>query len=178
MEVERVNEMLANYREYSARCAFLKNEIEDLQSMLAALQQTVVEDTVSTTSVVTGMPRGTVTSDPTGRLAIMLASGYTPPHIQQIEEEIAALRAELNTKSATIRYVDSWLLALNEKQGFILRRKAVDSLQWREIIYLYNKEFGVEYSRNGVKKIYHAALNKVYKVAGCPRPKSGRKVSE
>lgn len=177
MQLERVNEMLSNYREHAARCAALKVEIADLEQLLEDLYKTVVEDTVTTTSVVTGMPRGTLMSDPTGRLASMLASGGTPSHIRQLEDEIRDLKIEASEKGATIRYVDSWMLALNEKQKFVLRRKIIDNLQWREIIYGYRREYGIEYSRNGIKKIYKGALERLYRAAGCFKSKSSQKVA-
>lgn len=176
MEPERVDEMLSKYREHSARYAALCNEIADLEALLESMRRTVVQDTVSTTSVVTGMPRGTITSDPTGRLGTLLASGAMPAHIRELEDELLTLRQEADTAHATVRYVDSWLLALNEKQAFIVRRK-LDGLQWREIVYDYTKEFGTEYSKNGIRKIYKSALCKIYKAAGVTQRHSGRKVA-
>ena len=168
---EQVNEMLNNYRGRSARIALIESEISDLKDMYEDMSKTIVEDSISATASLTGMPRGTKISDPTGRLAIDIASGETPKHLQDIKDDIDALYRERRCLITPCRKVDALLKALNEKQEFILRRKAIDQMQWREIIFTYKKTFGIEYSRQGAKNIYKASLLCLYKVAGCDKIK-------
>lgn len=172
---ENLIEMLAHYREYTARCGCIETDISDLKRMIASLQNSLAADMAAPHTAMTGMPHGSGISDPTARIGAMLASGYVPDDIRQLEDEIKTLEQELAEKSSKIRYVDSLLMALNEKQCFVLRRKGIDQLQWREIIYGYKKEFGIEYSRTGLKKIYKSALAKMQKIEKCPE--SVQKVS-
>lgn len=167
LTVEQVNDMLYHYRENSARVALIDTELSNLRDLYDIMSKTMVEDSVSTTSVLTGMPRGTKTSDPTGRVGLDMAAGRIPSHMQDIAEDMRTLTMERRERSYPVDRVNALLQALNEKQEFILRRKAIDQMQWREIIYGYKKLFGIEYSRQGIKKIYKASLDRLYKVAGC-----------
>lgn len=169
LTVEQVDEMLHNYRENTARIALIDTEISSLRNLYADMEKTIVEDSVSTTSVLTGMPRGNKTSDPTGRVGIGVAAGDVPSHMRQIEDEIRVLSRERRELQTPVEKVDALLKALNEKQGFVLYRKAIDQMQWREIAYAYKKLFDIDYSRQGIKKIYKESMLRLYRVAGCPQ---------
>ena len=83
MQKESVDAMLSNYREHLARCEYLECEIPELERLAASMRETMVEDTVSCTQVISDMPRGMSISDPTGRLAMMFASGGVTEHVRQ-----------------------------------------------------------------------------------------------
>lgn len=177
MQPETVDTLLAQYRDNTARVAMLRNQVSELEYLLEQLRANVVSDTVRITATLSDMPRGGQLSDPTARLAMMLAEGISPRHIQQVESELESLKAQLHKAEIPVRTVDAWLLSLNEKQRFVLTRKAIDNQTWREIIYATQREFGKTYSKPGIKKFCRTALEKVYAIAG-ENPKSIRKVSE
>lgn len=168
MTTEQVNDILDKYRENTARAAIIEAEITRLQELFEAMEKTVIEDSVMTTSVLTGMPRANRISDPTGRIAIDAASGTMTPEMKTIRQEIRTLTRERLDLLTSIGKVDALLKALNEKQCFVVRRKAMDQMTWREIVYAYEKLFDIHYSIPGMKKIYKSSMLKLYHVAGCP----------
>ena len=165
MKPEMVDQCLANYREYSARCTFLEHEIHELRLLADRMRNNAIAESVHITSVMTGMPHGTEISDPTGRLAIEFADGYTPEHVVQVEKEIKRLDAEYHLKITTVIFVDAWLKALNRRERYIIENKTIGGMFWRELIAGYNKEFGELYSKETMKRIRNAALEHIYKVA-------------
>ena len=68
MQREAVDQCLANYREYSARCSFLEHEIEELKLLAEKLRNSAVADAITITAQMTGMPHGTEITDPTGKI--------------------------------------------------------------------------------------------------------------
>ena len=165
MQKESVDAMLSNYREHRARCEYLECEIPELERLAASMRETMVEDTVSCTQVISDMPRGTSISDPTGRLAMMFASGGVTEHVRQIEEEITEKKRELAQKRVTVIFVGAWLKALNEKERFVVEKQVIDKLFWRDVVRMYDRAFGEAYSKHGLKAIRDAALQKIYRIA-------------
>ncbi len=165
MQPEMVDQCLANYREYSARCSFLEHEIHELRSLADRLRSTAVEDAVTINQVMNGMPHGTDLSDPTGRIAIRFADGYVPDYIVEIENEIRQKEGELRYKTATIVFVEAWLKVLNKRERFVIENKTIGGMFWRDLISAYKSEFGEEYSKQGLKKVRDRAVAKIYKVA-------------
>lgn len=165
MQKDSVDAMLSNYREHLARCEYLECEIPELERLAACMRETMVEDTVSCTQAISDMPRGTTISDPTGRLALMFASGGVTEHVRQIEKEIADKKAELAQKRVTVIFVGAWLKALNEKERFVVEKQVIDKLFWRDVVRSYDRVFGEAYSKHGLKSIRDNALQKIYRIA-------------
>ena len=165
MQPDKVDECLAHYREYSARCDFLQHEVHELKSLVERLRSTAVEDAVTITQVLTNMPHGTDLSCPTESLAIKFADGYVPGYIRGVEEEIRRRENEYRMKFPTIVFVDAWLKVLNRRERFVIENKTIGGMFWRELVIEYKREFGEEYSRQGLKKIRDRAVEKIHKVA-------------
>lgn len=165
MQSVKVNEFLKNYKEYDARCKYLEANIEQTKNMLYKAKQNLVDESVNVTQKLSGMPHGTGTGDPTGQLGIRMASGFLPPYISELELEIKEMKAELEAKSIVVHFVNAWLQALNPKELFIIEHQTIGGMYWREIIFAYKAAFGDTYSKDGLKRIRDAALEKIYKVA-------------
>ena len=165
MQPEKVDEMLANYREYAARVAYLSEAVKQTERLCVSLRQNVVEDSISITQVISDMPRGTAISDPTGRLGSMLAEGYVPEHILQAEADLESMKLEIRSKENVVVFVEAWLRGLSDRERFVIEHKVIAGMYWREMIPLYKREFGDEYSKQGLKRIKAKALEKIYRIA-------------
>ena len=137
MQKESVDLMLGNYREYTARCEFLEQEIQELERIAADLRRTMMTDALSGSQNLSGMPHGTSVSSPTERIAIKFADGYVPDYIVDIEKEIASKKDELRRKTPTVVFVTAWLKGLSEKERFVIESKTIGGAFWRELIYAY-----------------------------------------
>ena len=164
MQKEAVKQMLQSYREDKARCQYLDNEIPQLEKMAEALRSEMIDDAVSITQVISDMPRGTSVSDPTGKLGALFAAGYTPEHIRQVEKQIKAKKRERARKQVTVTLVDSALTGLTDRERFVVERKFIDGMFWRELIEAYKAAFEMHYSKSALKKITDAALDKISRI--------------
>lgn len=165
MQKESVDAMLSNYREHLARCEYLECEIPELERLVLSLRETMIEDTVACTQVISGMPHGTSISDPTGRLAVMFADGGVTESVRLLECEIAEKKRELAQKRVTVIFVGAWLKVLNEKERFVVEKQVIDKLFWRDVVRSYDRAFGDVYSKHGLKSIRDGALQKIYRIA-------------
>lgn len=164
MQREAVKQMLTSYREDKARCQYLEHEIPQLERLVQSLRTTMVEDSVSITQVISDMPRGTSISDPTGKLGTLFASGYVPDHIRKVEEEIARKRQEMANKLITVTLVDSGLTGLSDREQFVIRKKLIDGVFWRELIPEYKERFDMLYSKTALKNLLNTGIEKMCRI--------------
>ena len=165
MQPDEVRSCIEKYRDCAARCAFLEREIKDLEIRLTHLLETQVEDAISITQQLTGMPHATGVGDPTGKLAQKMADGFKPDYIRELEHEIAEKKEELRTKSSVVIYVDSWMKCLSERERYVIMRQCIDGAYWRDVVAGFQEKFGDVYSPQGLKKIRTRAMNKIYEIA-------------
>lgn len=161
----KVDEMLQSYRECAARCAHLEREIPELKRLVDELKTEIVDDEVKTTSVLSDMPKGNATSDPTGKLGMKLATGFMPTRITEIEAEIAEKEAELQSILPTKIFVEAWLSGLNDRERFVVERKQLDGCYWRILIDEFHAKFRELYSKRALQYIYEVAMEKIYRIA-------------
>lgn len=165
MKTESINEALSMHLERVARAEFLETEIKVLHEMLEVAEKEMVNDEVSLSQQLTGMPHGTAISDPTGKLGLRLACGYESWRVQQIKDEIKKLQDEYNTLCHWIAFVKAWLKCLTDKEKLLIELKYIQKLSWDEIIIAYQKNYGQRYGKSGMKVQVQKAIEKVYKIA-------------
>jgi hypothetical protein len=166
MRTETVDEMLRNYREYAARCAYLECAIKEAKKLLMKVRASAVSDAISVTQHYSDMPGGKGgASDPTARIATRIADGYQSDRELALEAEIAGMEDELRDKTPTVVYVEAWLSVLNPEERFVIENQMIDGMIWRKVIFTYRKAFGDGYSKDTLKRIKNAALDKIYRVA-------------
>ena len=165
MQQKRVDEMLRSFNETVARCVHLEHEIPTLKKLVKSLRETLLEDEISTTSVLSDMPHGTIISNPTERLGLKIASGYVSEDILDLEKEIREKEIELEELRPNVIYVETWMRGLNEREKFLVERKQIAGEFWRVIADEFRERFGAEYSKNGLKNIYTSAMEKIYRIA-------------
>lgn len=165
MTPEEVNAMLASYKECASRCKLLEEKRKFLESDIEFYSNLKAEDVIQTTSPMTGIPHGSTVSDPTSRVAIMIADGDGAGKIPALRREIMEIDAELRIKQPTVVYVDALLMVLNERERFVVEQKPIGGLTWRQIEGLFQIAFGEAYSQQGLKKLCKVALQKLYKIA-------------
>ena len=165
MKSEIVIEALSSYLERVARCEFLDSEIGILREMLNKAETEMVDDEVSLSQELTGMPHGTSISDPTGKLGLRLACGFESWTVKQIKEELTKLQEEYNTLKYWVSFVRAWMMCLTDKEKMLVEMKYIQKLSWDEIINKYQKEYGQRYGKSGMKILVQKSIEKVYKIA-------------
>lgn len=166
MTPDRVDYMLAHYKEFKARCAYLEPAIKSFEKELCQMKASALEEAVSIGGMdMDGMPHGTDVHSKVEEWAIRFADGYTPDHIVEATAKLSQMKEEYDQKIMTVVFVDAWLEVLSARESYIIRNKTIGNAFWRDLINGFSKEFGETYTRIGLKKIEQAALEKIYRVA-------------
>lgn len=165
MTREKVDELLKAYRFEVGRCGHLETEIAQLQKAIACAMKNLTEDMSAVAKPLSGMPRGTDISSPTEKIAIMLASGWVPDHVDEMQRELEVLQREYDDRYFTVLFVGSWLNGLTEREQWIVKRQMIDGETWRDIGINYRANFGEEVSKDKLRRLKWRALKKIYQMA-------------
>lgn len=163
---EKADQMLRDYNVTLGRCEHLRTILPELEKEARIWRKALAADIArSSENDLDGMPRGNRVGNPTERLGIMLASGFTPDGLKELEGEIARYSQELREKELHIHFVEAWLRGLNDRERWIITRQVIDGAYWRQIVAEFRERYGEEYTREGLKRIKVCALDKIHKMA-------------
>lgn len=160
MSPQKLTEILKRYRVSILRCVYLKDQLRMLDGFLRKCQGEMIEDQVTMSQAITGMPHGTTVGDPVSRLAIDIASGEITPFVKEIQEEIRQVKAELEKLSAEVRTVETVLNALNDRERKLFEMKMIDQFSWPEILSRMNREYNNSYSKRTLQRLLERAMDK------------------
>jgi hypothetical protein len=160
MSPQRLTEIMKNYRTSRARCAWLQEQLKMLDRFLKICEGEMVEDMMSMSQALTGMPHGTTVGDPTGRLALDIESGKISPFVKEIREEIEHTNSELLRVSADVRAVDIVLEAMTDRERNLLEMKMIDELSWTEIISRMNQKYGGKHKQRTLQRMTEKIMEK------------------
>lgn len=166
MTREKVDEMLKAYRFEVGRCGHLETEIAQLKAAIARLMSSLTEDvSASKSQQISDMPHGSIVGSPTERIAIMLASGWVPDYIKEMQSELVELQEEYDSRHFTVLFVTSWLEGLTDRERWIIEHQVIDGEYWKDIVAKYQDTFSVETSKDSLKRLKQRALDKIYQMA-------------
>lgn len=164
MKPEKFDELMKKYRVTKARIARLREDLRIGERNLRACSSSMVDDMISLSQAITGMPHGSGTGDPTGRLAIDIATGKVTPFVKQTQEDIAQINLELMILEPQARYVEIALGALSERERELVTMKIIDEFSWVEVIHQMNTKFGGNYTKRTLQRLVEHAMQKAYEV--------------
>ena len=164
MSPQNLMEILKNYRPLRARCAYLQSQLEMLERFLRICEGEMIEDQVTMSQAITGMPHGSGVGDPTARLAMDIASGKVTEFVKQIWQEIEQTREELDRTSPDVRTVEIVLEALNERERILLEMKMIDEYSWAEILGTMKRKYSNSYSKRSLQRLLDRAIDKACEI--------------
>lgn len=166
MRREKVDEMLKAYRFEVGRCGHLEAEISQLEKAIQQATATLDEDvTAVKPQQLSGMPHGSTVGSPTERLGIMLASGWIPDEIREMQDELKETRQEYERPYFTVMFVTAWLNGLPERERWIVEHQVIDGEYWKEVITKFNAAFQEDASKDSLKRLKQRAMEKIYRMA-------------
>lgn len=165
MKQNQIEEILRSYRTQKARLAYLRSQIDMLERFLAGCERRMVDDCISMSQAITGMPHGSSVGDPTGRLAIDIASGKVSEFVKQIREEIEETAKEAARLTEDLRVADILLSAMTEREREVVEMKIMADMSWGEVLEEMNKKHGNSYSKRSLQRLYSRAMEKAEDVA-------------
>ena len=164
MSPQRLDEILKRYRTDKARYAYLEAEMITLRRWLSICEGQSISDRVSLSQAITGMPHGSGTGDPTGRLAADIASGEVSVFVKQVLEEIEDAKREMNALIQNIRIVEIVLDALVDREREVLTLKIIDDRDWKDTAVQMNEMHNNSYSIRSLQRLLDRAIEKAYEV--------------
>ena len=162
MSPKRFDELIGQYRSMKARYAYLMSQMAMLERYLAICEGEMIEDKVSMSQAITGMPHGTTVGDPTGRLAMDIASGEVSVFVKQIREDMERIKAEIRNIEPELKVIEISLQALSERELAVMEMKMMDDLSWPEVLFSMNKRYNNAYSKRTLQRLLDRATDKVY----------------
>ncbi len=164
MSPQHFDEILSKHRSTKARYAYLRSQMAMLERFLKQCQGDMINDEVSMSQAITGMPHGTTVGDPVSRLAIDIASGKVSVFVKQIQDEIKDIQAEIRKIGPDIRIVEIVLGALNDRERAVLEMKMIDEMSWGEVLMDMNLKYSNSYSKRSLQRLLDRALGKAYEI--------------
>ena len=162
-----VNTHLSRYKEDKARMEHLRVEIDREKADIEEAER-VIElnpDALGAQNL-SGMPHSTKISDPTAQTAIRLATGWVPKELKIMRDELDELVREFEDKKKRTAYVDAWLLALTERESWVIQKQVIGGEIWRDIMDDYEKVYRVRISQDSLARMKQKALKKIYALVG------------
>ena len=160
---ERVKDYLSGYKANQGRAGHLRVEIAQLEKKIAEMQAEAADAMAGPKAqVLTGMPRGNSTGDPTGRLGAMLADGKVPgADTGKLEAKVAQMRQELEETERACAYVEAWLRGLMDREALVIRLKMIEGMKWPKVVDNYEKRFGDAFSSDTLRRIQERAIRSI-----------------
>ena len=164
MRPDQIEEMLGRYRIQKARYAYLRSQIDMLERFLMACEGSMINDCISMSQAITGMPHGTSVGDPTGRLAMDIASGRVSEFVKQIREELEEITAEATRLEEELRVADIVISAMNDREREIVEMKIMADMSWDDVLREMNSRHNNSYSKRSLQRLYSRAIEKAEEV--------------
>lgn len=164
MEPQTLDELIKKYRTNKSREAYLRHQLESLEHTLEMAKARMVSESVSLSQAITGMPHGSGTGDPTGKLATGFASGEVTVFVRQIQREIDETKTALSRIMPDIETVEIVLDALNEREREVFELRMLDDYSWPETLRKVNAKHGNSYSKRSLLRLLNRAVEKAYSV--------------
>jgi hypothetical protein len=162
--MEKLEELLRDYRPTKARYAYLRTQEDMLERFLSSCERSMVSDQVSMSQAITGMPHGSNVGDPVGRLAIDIASGKVSEFVRQIREEIENVRAEMAVLNRKIKLIEIILGAMTDRELEVIEMKIMADMDWDETLRGMNEKHNNSYSKRTLQRMLSRALDKAEEV--------------
>ena len=164
MSPERYGECLKHYRSNKVRMAYLRSQMEMLERFLDKCTRDMVNDQVTMSQAITGMPHGSGIGDQTGRIAIDIASGEVTPFVKQIRAVIADVNREILRIGPQIRAVEISVKVLNEWEKTLMEMKMIDEYSWAEILDRMQSKFGKKHAKRSLQRALEGIFEKAYAI--------------
>ena len=164
MSPQKLDEIFKKYRTDKARYAYLKSELETLERWLRLCESQSISDRVSLSQAITGMPHGSGIGDPTGRLAIDIASGEVSVFVKQVQEDLAFANTELLKLAPEISTVEIVIESLGDREREVLIFKIIDGRDWNDTVNQMNGLHNNSYSKRSLQRLLERALGRAYEI--------------
>lgn len=160
MTREHICSLLREYKRNKGKLAHLRVDIKWLESVTGG---DFIKDMAYSAQILTDMPRGNETSDPTAKIAVSVAdNGEKLKRHYAVElERMEARKIELLRDCG---YVEAWLEGLPEKERDVIQWHEIDGKTWAEVTGLFDEKYGHKYSGDGMKTIKKRAVSYIFEM--------------
>ena len=161
MDASAVDRMLASYNQCKARAAHLKTHITVMeQRMQNAAANAMLGEALHAQNY-DPMPHGNMPGDPVGTLVQRYVDGFIPDSLDELKKELNKAKRDLENAEAIIAFVDGWMLALTDREKYVIIHQVICKETWCEVLNGYEMQFG-PYGKQGLRRMRKRALEKIY----------------
>ena len=168
-----VDALLKGYKENRGRCGYLESQVDKLERQIKQMDNEFREDILygshsqfaekPSTGELVWLPKGNTTGDPTGSAAIKLTEGSK--ETIRLSLLLGETQEKLNQVKDLVKFVDAWMIGLNEREQWIIQEQVIEGKFWREVTDAYSEKYGTEFSKDSLKYIKENAMAKIYRMA-------------
>lgn len=162
MSPERLEKLLTEYYPNRQRAAWLQHKLGTLNRYLIIAKGQMINDGVSLSQAITGMPHGSGTGDPTAKLAIRIASGEVSNFVKEIEFDIREIESELAAVRADLEITEAALETLNDIQYELVEARKLSGMSWDATVEIINSQHSGAYSKRSLQRLMEKITEKLY----------------
>ena len=164
MTPAEVDKMLSAYNRCLSRATHIKNQLAMMEHQLEVEKAHILASEALHGQSYDSQPHGTGPGNPVENLVLRYISGFEPKYIKDLQRDVDRAKDELFECEMVIKFVNGWMLALTEREKFIIQRHVLDHSTWRIVLDQYEKQYG-QFGKEGLRKIKKKALGKIYEAA-------------
>ncbi len=166
MKPEKAEDMLRRYKECVGRCGYLRKAIEETRTDIEMWKHNMAAELAGCSGGgMDGMPHGSGVGKPTERMAMMLAAGYEPEDLKDAEKRLGEMINELREKEIVVVFVDAWISGLTEREKWLIQQLYFEQQTYAYVISALRTSHGISTSKDGVRRMKKAALEKIFAMA-------------
>ncbi len=164
MDTDSVDKMLAAYNQCKARVTHIRNQLTIMERQLEyEKNHAMAEEAIHAQSYDTA-PHGNLPGNPVESLVLRYISGYQPKYIKDMQRDVDKAKDELYECEMVIQFVDGWMIALTEREAFVIHQHVIEGRFWKDVLDEYEAKWGL-FSKEGLRKMKKKALSKIYEAA-------------
>ena len=172
MTREQIVQALTAHHTAIGRCGHIQAEIDRLRQTAAHIRaQREADMAAPPVSRLDRMPRGSAAGQPTERIALALLdeaafeASEAGAACRKIDAQIEALRREDEACRLNVRFVESWLAGLAERERCVIERRLIEGETWRDATAHFSARFGDEMSIDRMKRLLQRAIDHICDIA-------------
>lgn len=163
MSIQTILQLLTDYKANKARYAYLEIAIIEFQEQIDSEERNILRNEVMSSPEQDGMPKGNAVTSQVENLVVRVVDGWTPEYLKEMQKDMRDLMREKEELRRKVGYVDAWMLALNEKQRWIIQTHIIDGMSWTEAAADWRKRYEGVVSKATLKRLKNSAMDVIEK---------------
>ncbi|MFA5378474.1 MAG: hypothetical protein WC455_22155 [Dehalococcoidia bacterium] len=159
----QIESELRTYREKSARLAVLRARAVEIEHKIIELRARAEDPSGVGAAVLDGMPHVKSGTSVVERQAIL--GEHDTDEIRDLQHELERVNGLAYEVGCEVARVEAWIMALSERERFVIKAFYFDGLFWGTIRRRYEDEYKMPLSERQMKRLRIQAIEKIERVS-------------